>query len=198
MPITKGVGESIVSGTLNQSGSFIMRAGKVGRDTLLAQIVQMVAAAQRSRAPIQRLVDRISSWFVPLGDRNRNGRFCGMVDLRTRAAVRLRPRRCRERTHHRLSLRVGPRHSHVDHGGSGPRGTRGRSRQKCRSAREDGKGRYFSDRQDRNPDRRQAESRCCGTGRGLFGGRRCSVCCGRRTVERASAGKGRSCSRRPA
>jgi Cu+-exporting ATPase len=66
MPVTKEVGAKLVSGTLNQSGSFIVRAEKVGRDTLLAQIVQMVAAAQRSRAPIQRLADQISSWFVPL------------------------------------------------------------------------------------------------------------------------------------
>jgi Cu+-exporting ATPase len=50
---------------MNQSGSFIMRAGKIGRDTVLAQIVQMVAAAQRSRAPIQRLADQVSGWFVP-------------------------------------------------------------------------------------------------------------------------------------
>src|ERR1019366_6526983 len=52
--------------TINQSGSFVMQAGKVGRDTLLAQIVQMVAAAQRSRAPIQPLADQVCSWFVPL------------------------------------------------------------------------------------------------------------------------------------
>ena len=51
---------------MNQSGSFVMRADKVGRDTMLAQIVQMVAQAQRSRAPIQRLADQVSGWFVPL------------------------------------------------------------------------------------------------------------------------------------
>jgi Cu+-exporting ATPase len=66
MPVTKTAGAKVIAGTLNQSGSFVMRAEKVGRDTLLAQIVQMVAAAQRSRAPIQRLADRVSSWFVPL------------------------------------------------------------------------------------------------------------------------------------
>ena len=55
----------MIGGTLNKSGSFIMRADKIGRDTLLAQIVQMVAAAQRSRAPIQRLADQVSAWFVP-------------------------------------------------------------------------------------------------------------------------------------
>ncbi len=66
MPVEKAIGAKLVSGTLNQSGSFVMRADKVGRDTLLAQIVQMVAEAQRSRAPIQKLADQISSWFVPL------------------------------------------------------------------------------------------------------------------------------------
>ena len=66
MPVTKEPGDKVVAGTLNQSGSFVMRAEKVGRDTLLAQIVQMVAQAQRSRAPIQRLADQVSGWFVPL------------------------------------------------------------------------------------------------------------------------------------
>ncbi|MFZ1105455.1 MAG: heavy metal translocating P-type ATPase [Hyphomicrobiaceae bacterium] len=65
MPVTKSVGEKVIGGTMNQSGGFIMRADKVGRDTVLAQIVQMVAAAQRSRAPIQRLADQVSAWFVP-------------------------------------------------------------------------------------------------------------------------------------
>src|SRR5690606_2703533 len=50
---------------LNRSGSFVMRAEKVGRDTMLAHIVQMVSEAQRSRAPIQRLADRVAGWFVP-------------------------------------------------------------------------------------------------------------------------------------
>jgi Cu+-exporting ATPase len=56
----------VIGGTINRSGSFVMRAEKVGRDTLLSQIVQMVASAQRSRAPIQRLADQVSNWFVPL------------------------------------------------------------------------------------------------------------------------------------
>ena len=66
MPITKGENAKVVAGTLNQSGSVVLCAEKVGSDTLLARIVQMVAEAQRSRAPIQRLADRVSSWFVPL------------------------------------------------------------------------------------------------------------------------------------
>ena len=65
MPVTKSVGEKVIGGTMNQSGGFVMRADKVGRDTVLAQIVQMVAQAQRSRAPIQRLADQVSGWFVP-------------------------------------------------------------------------------------------------------------------------------------
>lgn len=65
MPVTKEAGAKVIAGSLNKTGSFLMRADKVGADTLLAQIVQMVAQAQRSRAPIQRLADRVSGWFVP-------------------------------------------------------------------------------------------------------------------------------------
>jgi Cu+-exporting ATPase len=65
MPVTKEKDSSVIGGTLNTSGSFVMRADKIGRDTLLSQIVQMVAKAQRSRAPIQRLADQVSAWFVP-------------------------------------------------------------------------------------------------------------------------------------
>jgi Cu+-exporting ATPase len=65
MPLTKSTGDQVIGGTINQSGAFIMRADKVGRDTMLAQIVQMVAQAQRSRAPIQKLADQVSGWFVP-------------------------------------------------------------------------------------------------------------------------------------
>ena len=66
MPVTKETGGKVIAGTLNQSGGFVMRADKVGRDTLLSQIVKMVAEAQRSRAPIQRLADQVAGWFVPV------------------------------------------------------------------------------------------------------------------------------------
>ena len=66
MPVVKAAGAKVIGGTINGAGSFVMRADKVGRDTMLAQIVQMVAEAQRSRAPIQRLADQVSGWFVPL------------------------------------------------------------------------------------------------------------------------------------
>jgi len=65
MPVTKEAGAKVIAGTLNTTGGFVMRAEKVGRDTMLARIVQMVAEAQRSRAPIQRLADQVAGYFVP-------------------------------------------------------------------------------------------------------------------------------------
>lgn len=66
IPVAKAPGSKLTAGTLNQTGGFVMRAEKVGADTLLAQIVHMVASAQRSRAPIQRMADQVAGWFVPV------------------------------------------------------------------------------------------------------------------------------------
>ena len=66
MPVSKTLDSQVTAGTLNQTGGFVMRAEKVGADTLLSQIVHMVAAAQRSRAPIQRMADQVAGWFVPV------------------------------------------------------------------------------------------------------------------------------------
>src|SRR5215207_4523827 len=66
MPVTKEVGAKVIGGTMNQSGGLVIEAQKVGRDTMLSQIVQLVAEAQRSRAPIQRLADQVSGYFVPV------------------------------------------------------------------------------------------------------------------------------------
>ncbi len=65
MPVEKAPGDKVTGATINQTGSFLMRADRVGQETVLAQIVEMVAAAQRSRAPIQRLADKVSGFFVP-------------------------------------------------------------------------------------------------------------------------------------
>jgi len=65
MPVEKGPGDRLVGATVNQTGTLVMRAERVGSDTLLARIVALVAEAQRSRAPIQRLADRVAAWFVP-------------------------------------------------------------------------------------------------------------------------------------
>ena len=66
MPATKKAGDTVVGGTINGSGSFLLRAERVGDDTLLAQIVHLVAKAQRSQAPVQRIADRVAEWFVPV------------------------------------------------------------------------------------------------------------------------------------
>jgi P-type Cu+ transporter len=66
MPVDKTKGDNVIGGTLNRSGMLVLRAEKVGHDTMLARIVQMVSEAQRSRAPIQRLADTVSGWFVPI------------------------------------------------------------------------------------------------------------------------------------
>lgn len=65
MPVYKGAGDLLIAGTVNQTGSLLMRAQKVGSETMLAQIIRLVSEAQRSRAPIQRLADRVSAVFVP-------------------------------------------------------------------------------------------------------------------------------------
>ena len=65
MPVQKGPGDEVIGATINKTGSFQFRAARVGKDTMLAQIVQLVQAAQNSKAPIQKLADRVTSWFVP-------------------------------------------------------------------------------------------------------------------------------------
>ena len=79
----------MIGGTLNGTGGFVMRAEKVGRDTLLAQIVEMVAAAQRTRAPIQRLADQVAGWFVPAVIAVALRRLRRLGDLRAGAALGL-------------------------------------------------------------------------------------------------------------
>ncbi len=65
LPVAKAPGDNVIAGTLNQTGSFVMEARTIGSGTVLAQIIDMVAKAQRSRAPVQRLADQVSGWFVP-------------------------------------------------------------------------------------------------------------------------------------
>ena len=65
IPVEKATGAKVVGGTMNGTGSFVVQAERIGADTLLAQIVKMVSDAQRTRAPIQRLADKVASYFVP-------------------------------------------------------------------------------------------------------------------------------------
>ena len=159
MPVSKDVGAKVIGGTINQTGGFVMRAEKVGRDTMLARIVQMVAEAQRSRAPIQRLADRVAGLVRAGGDRGRAAGVRGLGDVRAGAALRLRAGRGRDRADHRLPLRARARDADVDHGRRRPRRAGRRADQERRGAGADGEGRYARHRQDRHADRGQAEGR---------------------------------------
>ena len=93
----------MTGGTVNGTGTFVMEARRVGSDTLLAQIVRMVSEAQRSRAPIQRLADTVSGWFVPIVIAIAVVTFVVWSQLRARAAARACARERRRRADHRLS-----------------------------------------------------------------------------------------------
>ena len=116
IPVEKGAGDGVIGATLNTSGSFVMRAERVGPDTTLAQIVSLVERAQGSKAPIQRMADRVTGWFVPAvlaiaaADVRRVARLRAVAEPAVRAIDRDR------RPHHRLPVRDGPRHADRDHG----------------------------------------------------------------------------------
>ena len=157
MPAAKTSGDKLIGGTVNGTGSLIMRADKIGADTMLARIVAMVSEAQRSRAPIQALADKVSGYFVPavLGVAVLAFRRVGGLGAGARAFL------CADRgglrRHHRLSLRAGSRHADVDWRGDRQGRGRGRPHQVGGSAGAHGEGRYSGRRQDRHADRRQAE-----------------------------------------
>ncbi len=121
LPVEKAPGDAVTGGTLNTTGSFVMEAKKVGADTALAKIVAMVAEAQRSRAPIQGLADKVAAWFVPLVVLIAVAAFACLARRRSGAIAGLRGGRRRLRAHHCLPVRARPRDADVDHGGDGPR-----------------------------------------------------------------------------
>ena len=116
MPVGKSAGDKVIGGTMNQSGAFVMRADKIGRDTVLAQIVQMVAQAQRSRAPIQRLADQVSGWFVPLVIAVAALAFVAWAIWGPEPRLAYGLARGGFGADHRLPMRAGPGHADVDHG----------------------------------------------------------------------------------
>ena len=120
IPIEKKPGDRLIGATINGTGGFIMRAERVGSETLLAQIVRMVSDAQRSRAPIQRLVDVVASYFVPAVVLSAIGTFIvwAMVGPQPRMAYALVKRGCG--SDHRVPLCARPRNAHVHHGGYRP------------------------------------------------------------------------------
>ena len=125
IPVEKEPSSKVIGATINATGSFIMRAERVGSETLLARIVQLVGQAQRSRAPIQRLADRVAAWFVPAVVAVAAITFVAWFCIRSATAPGARAGQRSRRSHHRLPLRPGTRHSHGDHG-------RHRSRRPCR------------------------------------------------------------------
>ena len=160
IPVEKRPGDRVIGGTVNGTGSFVMRAERVGSETLLAQIVQMVGEAQRSRAPIQRLADVVAGWFVPAVDRRRgrspssSGRSSGPSrGWPTRSvnavAVLIIACPCALGLATPMSIMVGV----------GRGATRGRADQERRGARGAGEGRHAGRRQDRHAHRGQAAAR---------------------------------------
>ena len=128
LPVVKEPGQRVTGATINGTGSFVMRAERVGSETVLAQIVRMVGEAQRTRAPIQRLADAVSAWFVPAVVVVADRRLRCLVCLGTGAAFRARAAQCHRRADHRVPVRARARHADGHHGRHGPRRVRRRAR----------------------------------------------------------------------
>ena len=160
-PGGEGGGARVTGGTVNGTGAFAMRAERVGAETMLARIVQMVSEAQRSRAPIQRLADRVSAWFVPAVIAAAVVTFMVWAIVGTRAAAGVRARERGRGADHRVPLRVGAGNADVHYGWNGARGDGGRADPKRRSARSLGKSGHPGGGQDRHAHRGQAEARLC-------------------------------------
>ena len=149
---TSPLGTSSIGATVNASGSVVMRATRVGRDTVLASIVDLVERAQGSKAPIQRLADRVSEFFVPFVLRRRRPDLRDLVPGRPGAASDPGPDRVHRGPRDRLPVRDGPGHADADHGRHGP-GGRGRHPDPDRGGpRAGGPGRHRRLRQDRDAD----------------------------------------------
>ncbi len=155
MPVTKRAGDRLIGATLNTSGSLTMRSERVGASTMLSQIVQLVAQAQRSKAPLQRMADRVAGYFVVTVVLIAVATFFawGMLWRRARLAVRAHQRRVR--VDHRVSLRARPRDAHVDHGRDGKSGDPGHPVSRCIGHREFPAARHDDRRQDWNAHRRE-------------------------------------------
>ena len=141
-PVEKSMGDSAIGGTVNQTGSFLMRAERVGKDTVLSQIVDMVAEAQRSRAPIQRVADTVAAHFVPAVV------LVALVAFVAWAIFGPEPRFVYALVNAVAVLivacpvRTGAGHTNVDHGWSWPGCKRRRADQECGSPGDDGEDRH--------------------------------------------------------
>ena len=122
IPVEKSAGGRVIGGTINGTGSLVMRAERVGSETLLAQIVRMVSEAQRSRAPVQQLADRVAWLLCARGGADRWRHICGLGDYWAAAANGACPAQRRRGADHRLSVRAGPGDADGHHGRHGARG----------------------------------------------------------------------------
>ena len=156
IPVGKGPGARVIGATVNGTGSLVMRAERVGSETLLAQIVQMVSQAQRSRAPIQRLADRVAAWFVPAVIAIAVAHVRGVEFLRARTPLGARfGQRC-GCADYCLPVCAGAGHADRNHGWHRTRRPGWSTDQERRSARSAGKSGHPGGGQDRNAHGRQA------------------------------------------
>ena len=159
-PVEKAHGDAVIGGTVNGSGALLMRADKVGADTLLSRIVAAVADAQRSRAPIQGLADAVSGVFVPAVLLASAATFLVWAAVGPEPRDGPRARQRRRGPHHRLPVRARPRDADGDHGGHGSRAASlGSPLPRRRGARSAGRRRHARHRQDRDDHGRQAQGR---------------------------------------
>ena len=146
IPVEKKSGDRLIGATINGTGGFIMRAERVGADTLLAQIVRMVSEAQRSRAPIQRLADVVASYFVPAVRGLGGDYFHCLGDGRAAAADGLCAGERGRGSDHRVSVRARPCDADGDHGWDWAWRDGGRADQERRGARDSRKGEHAGGR----------------------------------------------------
>ena len=135
IPVERRPGDRVIGATLVTNGTVLMQADRVGADTLLAQIVRLVGEAQRTRAPIQRLADRVAEYFVPAVVAVCSADLRRVERVGTGTAVCPRARQRRRRADHRLPMRAGSGDTDGDHGGNGRGCASGRPDQERRSAR---------------------------------------------------------------
>ena len=154
IPIEKHPGDRVIGASVNGNGAILMRAERVGSETVLAQIVRLVGEAQRSRAPIQRLADKVSAIFVPAVVGVSFITFIAWLAFGPCARSAACARQCRRRAHHCLPLRSWTGHAHGHHGRHRTRRPRRRPHQERRSPGGDGARGHRRHRQDRHPHRR--------------------------------------------
>ncbi len=198
IPVRKQAGDAVIGSTVNGTGSLVMRADRVGADTLLARIVALVAEAQRSRAPIQQLADRVSGYFVPTVVAIAVIAFAVWAWIGPEPRLALRPRQRRRRAHHRVSVRARPRDADLDHGGDRAGRHDRRAVSQRRGDRAAAQRRHAGRRQDGHADARPARADVGDLGGRREGSRRPPRGRGPRARQRTSAGGGDRARRRGA